>query len=85
MHSAVALEGEGVVALPGGAARGAQLAGVALVVQAPVLAARAGQPPQLAVLVHRVDDPVDAWVLSDRGPHSNEPHLLLRCMARRVF
>ena len=56
-----------VVALPGGTAGGAQLVGgVAPVPQPPVLLAGAGQPPQLAVLVHRVHDPVDARVLRRR-------------------
>jgi hypothetical protein len=64
-HLSVAAEGEGVVALPGGAARGAQLVGqVAPLAQATVLASSGGETPQLPVLVHGLHDPVDPRVLA---------------------
>ena len=66
-QSAVAFQGEGIVALPGGTARRPQLVGgMAPVSQASVLAAGAGQAAKLPVLVHWVDDPVDAGSLHAR-------------------
>eukprot|EP00965_Chrysotila_dentata_P110108 3638348-Pleurochrysis_carterae.AAC.1 len=62
----VAPEGEGVVPLPGGAPRRAQLAG-AIVASAQAAARASGgrEAAQLAVLVHGVAQPVDARVLAN--------------------
>ena len=64
----VAPQGEGVGLLPGPAAAGARL-GVEMAPpdQPTVVAAGRGQPPQLAVLVHALHDPVDAGVLQGGG------------------
>ena len=63
---AVALEAEGVLALPGRAPRGAALAGAVVAGAEPAaLAAGRGEAAELAVLVHRVAQPVDARVLAD--------------------
>ena len=60
----VALEADAVVPLPCGPSAGSQLVCcMTLVSQAPVLLACACQTAQLAVLVHWVDDPVDACIL----------------------
>lgn len=62
--SAVALEGLAVVAQPGGAHGGTQLVGpMALGAQATVGLSCGCQAAQLTVLVHRVHDPVDTWIL----------------------
>ena len=61
---AVALEREAVVALPGCAYRRAQLVGaVTPGAQATVLLAGRCEAPQFPVLVDRVHNPVDTWVL----------------------
>lgn len=77
-QSAVSLEGQGVVALPGGTAGGADLVGpVALDAQATVVLARAGQPAQLPVLVHWVHDPVEPGVLhhdANNNQHDANDH-----------
>ena len=63
-RSTVSLEGEGVVALPGGAAGWPDLVRpVSLHAQAAVILAGAGQAAQLSVLVHGVHDPVESGVL----------------------
>lgn len=64
---AVPLEGEGVAALPGGAARGADevVGAVALLAEAAVLAAGGGEAAALPVLHHRLGDPLDARVVAD--------------------
>lgn len=82
-HLSIAAEGKGVVALPGGAARGTQLVGqVAPLAQAAVFASRRGEPPQLPVLVHRVHDPVDARVLSNpRGLFSTASTVFIKWIA----
>merc|ERR1719378_1607380 len=60
---AVAAQREGVLPLPRRAARRAQLArAVVARLEATPLAARGGETTQLAVLVHRAADPVDARV-----------------------
>ena len=60
----VALEADAVVPLPCGSSAGSQLVGcMTLVSQTPVLLACACQATQLTVLVHWVDDPVDACIL----------------------
>ena len=49
---------------------------MALVAEAAVLAAGAGEAAQLAVLVHGVDDPVHAGVVADGGVHGvHQDHL----------
>lgn len=61
---AEAAQRQAVAALPAGPLRGAGLAGlVALGAQTAVGLAGRGQAAQLAVLVHRVADPVDAGIL----------------------
>ena len=65
-RSAVAAQRDAVVLAPDGAARGARLVvEVPLAAQAAVGLARGGQAAQLAVLVHGVDNPVDARVLRE--------------------
>lgn len=60
----VTFEADAVVPLPCGSSAGSQLVGcMALVSQTPVLLACACQATQLTVLVHWVDDPVDACIL----------------------
>ena len=46
-----------------------QLTGMAAVAEAAVLAACAGEAPELAVLVHGVDDPVHAGIVADGRVH----------------
>lgn len=64
---AVPLEREGVAALPGGPAGGADevVGAVALLAQAAVLAAGRGEAAALPVLHHRLGDPLDAGVVAD--------------------
>lgn len=63
-RSTVALEGEGVVALPSGTAgRPDLVCPVALHAQPAVMLAGAGQAAQLPVLVHRVHNPVEPGIL----------------------
>mmetsp|Transcript_26715 Transcript_26715/g.44807 ORF Transcript_26715/g.44807 Transcript_26715/m.44807 type:complete len:227 (+) Transcript_26715:427-1107(+) len=75
----VTLEGQGVVPEPGGALGGTQLVGsVTLVLEATVLLAGGGEAAALAVLVHRVHDPVDASIRADRLVlHVNHDHLVV--------
>ncbi|GET92702.1 ribosomal protein L15, putative [Leishmania tarentolae] len=66
----LAQEHDAVVAAPRSAVRRAKLGGlVALVAQTTVLSTSGGQAALLAVLVHRVDDPVDARVAADGLAH----------------
>ena len=66
----VALEGQRVVLLPGGAPGAAVLvAGVALDVEAAVGLSGRGEAAELAVLVDRVGDPVDAGIVADGLVH----------------
>lgn len=68
-RSAVTLEREGVAALPGGATRGPDevVGAVALLAETAVLAAGGGEAAALAVLHHRLSDPLDAGVVADGG------------------
>ena len=50
---------------------------MALVSQTPVLLACAGQSTQLTVLVHWVDDPVDASILQRQQHAGLAPHTML--------
>lgn len=55
------------MALPGLAAAGAGLVELVALVETAGLLAGGGEAARLAVLVHRVDDPVDAGIAADRG------------------
>lgn len=65
-HLAVAPQGQGVVPLPGLPAAGRGLVVTVALVETARLLAGGGEAAGLAVLVHRVDDPVDAGVAADR-------------------
>lgn len=69
LRLAVPLEGEGVAALPRGATRRPDkvVGAVALLAQAPVLTPSRCEATALAVLHDRLGDPLDAWVVADRG------------------
>ena len=63
---AVAAERHGVATLPGLAARATNVLVVTMTfAETAVLATSGGEATQLAVLVHRVDDPVDARVATN--------------------
>lgn len=61
----VAPEGEGVVSLPGLSAASLGLVVAVTLVETTGLLAGGGETARLAVLVHGVDDPVDARILAD--------------------
>ena len=79
--SSVTLEREGVVLLPGGVHRGAQLGVcVPLPVQPPVVAPSRSEAAQLPVLHHRRHDPVHPRVLAHRrvrGVHHDHLEVLV--------
>jgi hypothetical protein len=62
----VATKRDGLVALPGGpAGRSGLVVSVAFAAQATVLLASRGEATELTVLVHRLAEPVDPWVIAD--------------------
>jgi hypothetical protein len=64
--STVAAEGEGLVALPGGSPWGPiLLVCVTLATQTTELLASRGETTELTMLVHRLAQPVDPWVIAD--------------------
>ena len=71
------VEGEGVVSLPGGSARGPLLVvEVSLSAQTSVLLSRRSETAKLSVLVDRVAQPVDPRVVADRiVSHVHHDHL----------
>ena len=84
-QSTISLEGERVVALPGGTARGADLVGpVALHAQAAVVLASAGEAAQLSVLVHWVHDPVEPGVLHQSCQKHQRCAILLQSNSKVV-
>lgn len=87
-RSAVPLEGEGVAALPRGAARGTDevVGAVALLAETAVLAAGRGEPAALAVLHDRLRDPLDAGVVADgRVRRVYGDNLLLQRQRRNIL
>lgn len=77
MKSTVARKGEGVVSLPSCPARRSCLVvQVSLSSQSPALLPSRGEPAKLPVLVNRVAEPVDSWVVSDSiMSNINQDHL----------
>ena len=64
-HLSVAPEGEGVLLLPGLPAAGGGVVVLVATVDTTRLLAGGGKTASLTVLVHRVDDPVDAGITAD--------------------